>query len=57
MSCGRMINGGPGAPPGEGCIGGMWIYWATAYDKNGKDMYGKPVRWAKRCTCRGGGSL
>src|SRR5271168_767191 len=36
---------------GAQCSGGLWIYWATAHDATGKDIYGKPVRWAKTCSC------
>lgn len=52
VACGKIINGGAFYENGSECRDGYWIYWATAYDDNGNDMYGKPVRWVKPCSCR-----
>lgn len=52
IPCGKELHGGIlREPNGAQCASGMWVYWATAHDNSGKDIYGKPVRWAKRCSC------
>lgn len=52
IPCGKEAHGGiMREPAGSSCASGMLVYWATAFDSNGKDIYGKPVRWARRCSC------
>jgi hypothetical protein len=51
VPCGRIVNGGAFYVNGGECHEGLWWYWATAYDDEGHDMYGKPVRWARECDC------
>jgi hypothetical protein len=52
VPCERETNGGA-QKPGNGttCSGGLLFYWATEHDREGRDTYGKPIRWAKRCDC------
>jgi hypothetical protein len=51
--CERETNGGA-QKPGNGttCVGGMLFFWAAEYDREGRDVYGKPIRWAKDCSCK-----
>lgn len=51
VPCGRVINGGAFYENGAECHEGQWWYWATAFDEEGRDMYGKKVRWARECDC------
>jgi hypothetical protein len=51
VACGCEERGGV-VRGGAQCVGGMWVYWATAHDREGHDLYGHQIRWAKPCACR-----
>jgi hypothetical protein len=50
VPCERQEDGGV-LHGGTQCVSGMVVYWAPAYDDQGRDCYSKPIRWAKRCNC------